>query len=62
MKLKTKIILYTLLGAIFGYSYYHFFGCTSGCAIKSTWYISTIYGSIVGFALAIPIKSKAQKG
>lgn len=38
-----------LLGAIGGFLYWNFIGCTSGsCAITSNPYNSTIYGSIIG--------------
>ena len=38
-----------LLGAIGGYAYYHFIGCTSGsCAITSRPVNSTIYGLFMG--------------
>jgi hypothetical protein len=61
MSLKIKILLFTIVGAGFGYAYYHYFGCTSGCAIQSNWKISTLYGAIIGLALAIPSKSKIRK-
>jgi hypothetical protein len=37
-------------GALSGYLYYHFVGCTSGtCAITSNPYMSTIWGGLLGF-------------
>ncbi|MBL0109676.1 MAG: hypothetical protein IPP42_01935 [Saprospiraceae bacterium] len=43
-------VLGVILGAIAGYSYFHFVGCTSGtCAITSSPLNSTLYGSLMGF-------------
>lgn len=42
-------ILGILLGAIFGYLYYHFVGCASGtCSITSKPLNSTLYGAMMG--------------
>jgi hypothetical protein len=42
-------ILGILLGAIFGYLYYHFVGCASGtCNITSKPLNSTSYGAFMG--------------
>ena len=49
---KTGIIFITIgiiIGAVAGYSYYHFVGCASGtCAITSKPINSTIYGAVLG--------------
>lgn len=38
-----------IIGAIAGYAYYHYVGCTSGyCAITSKPLNSTLYGSLMG--------------
>jgi hypothetical protein len=40
------------IGGLSGFLYYHFVGCSSGqCAITSSPYMSTIYGSLLGFFL-----------
>jgi hypothetical protein len=40
------------IGAIAGFSYYHFVGCTSGtCAITSSRFMSTIWGGALGYFL-----------
>lgn len=45
-------ILFTIAGALSGFLYWHFIGCTSGtCAIKSVWYYSTAWGGAVGYLL-----------
>ena len=42
-------VLGILLGAIFGYMYYHFVGCASGtCSITSNPLNSTLYGAMLG--------------
>ena len=47
------------LGAIAGYSYYHFVGCASGsCAITSSPVNSTIYGALVGGLLLNIFRTK----
>lgn len=40
------------LGAIAGFTYWYFVGCTSGtCMITSKWANSTAYGALLGFTL-----------
>jgi len=42
-------IIGVLMGAVGGYLYYHFVGCSSGtCAITSNPLNSTLYGSLMG--------------
>lgn len=48
-----KILTGVFIGALLGFLYYKFFGCTSGCAISSNPYISTIYGSVSGLIITI---------
>ncbi len=36
------------LGAIGGWAWWYFFGCTSGCAITSSPLNSTLYGALMG--------------
>jgi len=56
-----KIIGITL-GAIGGFSYYHFVGCASGtCPITSNPYISVVYGAVLGYLLFDMFKKKEQK-
>ena len=60
MKLK-KYLKYLAIpgGALLGFSYYYFIGCTSGsCPITSNPYISTVYGAFVGWILSINGKGK----
>ncbi|TXI83796.1 MAG: hypothetical protein E6Q38_02865 [Crocinitomicaceae bacterium] len=55
-------IIGTVLGAIGGYSYYHFVGCASGtCAITSSPINSTLYGVFMGGLLFNMIESEIQK-
>jgi hypothetical protein len=50
-----KIIFTTIIGAILGFSYYHFIGCNSGsCAITSQPINSTLYGAFMGFFWCLP--------
>ena len=42
-----------ILGALAGFAYWYFIGCTSGsCPIQSQWQNSTLYGALIGFVLA----------
>ncbi|MFZ1976443.1 MAG: DUF6132 family protein [Bacteroidota bacterium] len=55
---RRQRITYSFLGALAGYAYYHFVGCSTGtCPISSNPWISTMYGAIMGFLLT-PGKSK----
>ena len=51
-----------LIGAIAGYAYYHYVGCTSGtCAITSKPLNSTLYGSLMGGLLFNIFVKKEKK-
>jgi F0F1-type ATP synthase assembly protein I len=51
-----------LLGAIFGYLYYHFVGCASGtCNITSKPLNSTLYGAMLGGLLFNIFEKKPKK-
>jgi hypothetical protein len=56
--LKNKFTLLGItVGAIAGYLYYYYVGCASGtCAITSSPFNSTIYGSVMGGLLVNSIK------
>ncbi len=61
MNIVLKRILPVIAGALLGYAYYYFIGCSSGnCPITSSPYISTAYGAAVGFLISIPSKKKAN--
>lgn len=47
---KRISLVFLVVGAIGGFLYWRFVGCTSGtCAIKSVWYWSTLWGAAVGY-------------
>jgi len=49
--LKNKyplIVSGILLGAVSGFFYWKFWGCTNGCAIKSVWWRMSLWGSVMG--------------
>ncbi len=57
---RRKRITYSLLGALAGYGYYYFVGCSTGtCPISSNPWISTMYGASMGFLLTIGEHKKA---
>jgi hypothetical protein len=58
--LKNKAYIVGIaLGAIGGFLYWRFIGCTSGgCPITSQWYNTTLYGMVLGAVLASPGSKK----
>jgi hypothetical protein len=66
LKQKRLALIFLVLGAIGGFLYWKFVGCTSGtCAIKSVWYWSTLWGAAVGYLVGDFINDifkKVQKG
>ena len=47
-------VLYPVVGAVLGFTYYKFVGCPSGgCPLTSNPVISTLYGAFMGFALSL---------
>lgn len=54
-------VLGTLFGALGGYLYYHFIGCTSGtCPITSQPVNSTLYGAMMGWLLVGSFKKEKK--
>lgn len=49
------------LGALAGFLYWNFVGCSSGhCAIQSVWYNSTAYGAVMGGLIINSFSSKKK--
>lgn len=49
--LRYKLV-FTIAGAAGGFLYWKFVGCTSGtCPIRSVWYLSTLWGTAMGYLL-----------
>lgn len=54
-----NVIVGVCFGAIAGYAYYYFVGCSSGtCAITSRPLNSTIYGAVMGGLLVSSFKKE----
>jgi hypothetical protein len=50
------------IGAVAGFSYWYFIGCTSGtCPIQSHWHTSTLYGGLLGYILPKGPKKTSDK-
>ncbi len=51
------------IGAMAGFAYWYFIGCTSGtCPIQSNWHTSTLYGGLIGYILPkSPNKGSVKK-
>ena len=48
-----RMILGPIIGAVIGFAYYRFIGCSSGvCPITSNPWASTLYGAFMGFMIA----------
>ncbi len=46
------IVIGTVVGAAGGFLYLKFVGCKTGsCPIKSIWYMSTLWGLVMGYLL-----------
>jgi hypothetical protein len=50
LKKHTISLIFSAAGAAGGFLYWKYIGCLSGtCFIKSVWYMSTLYGSVLGY-------------
>ena len=63
---KNRIVLinvaFTITGALSGFLYWKFVGCVSGtCPIKSVWYLSTLWGLVMGYLLGDLLLSLISK-
>lgn len=47
-----RLLLFALAGALAGYVYYIFFGCTNGCAITGSPWRSMLYMAVLGLFIA----------
>jgi hypothetical protein len=67
IKKHLLLIIFSVAGALGGFLYWKFVGCLSGtCIIKSVWYWSTLYGSLLGYVSGglveeVVLKSKKKK-
>jgi len=60
LKYKSYIIG-IVLGAVAGFLYWRFVGCSSGsCPITSKWYNTMLYGMIMGALLGSPGRKKEK--
>jgi hypothetical protein len=50
------------LGALGGFLYWRFVGCSSGsCSITANWHTSTLMGGLMGYLLSDSIADKQKK-
>lgn len=57
-----KYIIGIALGAVAGFLYWRFVGCTSGtCPITSKWYNTTVYGALMGLLFTNSAKKKTDE-
>lgn len=50
-----------VLGAIAGYVYWYYWGCTEGCTIRSVWWRMSIWGTVMGALLFSLLGDLAHK-
>jgi H+/Cl- antiporter ClcA len=56
------IVIGTIAGALGGYLYWKYVGCQSGtCPIKSVWYLSTLWGLVMGYLVGSIIEELLMK-
>jgi len=61
MKQYYKTLIFIAIGSLLGYGYYYYFGCTSGCTIKSNELYMTLYGAVFGLIIGFPSKKKSKE-
>ena len=50
------------IGAVAGYLYWYYIGCTSGtCPIQANWHTSSLYGALMGYLVSDLKKKKPEK-
>ncbi len=55
-------IIFTITGAILGYVYWKYIGCSKGsCPLTSVWYNSSIYGSVLGLLSGSILNDELKK-
>ena len=60
MKAIGILSIFTSIGLLSGFLYYHFFGCTSNCMITSSPINSTLYGGLIGILLGFSFKKEKK--
>lgn len=56
------ILIFGAIGAVGGFLYWKFVGCLSGtCPIKSIWYMSTLYGALIGMLVGSIVRDIVVK-
>jgi hypothetical protein len=60
MKKYFKVSGFAAAGALLGFAYYYFIGCTNsgGCPLTSHWYVTTVYGLVTGVIAAFPFNNR----
>jgi hypothetical protein len=62
LKKHLIIVIGTIAGAAGGFLYWKFVGCQSGtCPIKSVWYLSTLWGLVMGYLVGSIIEELLMK-
>lgn len=59
---KKLALIMTGVGALGGFLYWRFIGCNTGtCPIRSVWYMSTLWGAVMGYLVGDMIADFVKK-
>lgn len=62
LRTRWRTALGVVLGGIAGFLYSHYVGCrTGGCAITSNPWLSTLFGSVLGYTLLAEKRPRADQ-
>lgn len=62
IKSKQIQLVVLLVGALSGFFYWKIIGCKTGtCPIKSVWYLTTLWGSVLGYLIGDIVNDLIQK-
>ena len=59
MKNWMRIMIFAGIGGLLGLAYYHFFGCTTGCPITSSPWLTMGYFAVIGGLLSTFLPKKS---
>ncbi|MBN1970115.1 MAG: hypothetical protein JXR48_16660 [Candidatus Delongbacteria bacterium] len=58
--MDVRKFIFIISGALAGWLFYHFYGCTNGCPISSNPYIMITYGGFSGLILSPKRKKRNE--
>lgn len=62
IKKNKLLIIFIIAGLAGGFLYWKFVGCLTGsCPVKSVWYLSTLFGGLIGYLIGSIIEDLIAK-